>query len=455
MRDLRRFAVIRTRLPDAETATSPAIARSFHVGTTDPKLTPNRRFPRVRIALTLLAAAVILTSSNGPTDFDSRLTAVAATRGFNLVTWEIRTLTTRIGEAVLHPTRDDQIDRVQEYLRLTTAADRARQDRDAAWAREAVEGSSGQSEKAQARVVALESRLNDLRPSVESTLSAQIENELQRQAIRTALITFQGTTSPPFARPTLMPGVFFQLGTLPDLLVVAPTNRIQIIDSVLVQPGLSPTQIDQLETNADGLGVSSVVTGIGGLAAYPSMLPDTGSVRDLLVTVSHEWTHHYLALHPLGMSYFKSYEMREINETVADMVGHEVGQAVYDRTYAPLVAPRPPTTTPTGQAPPTRPDFWTLMRETRVTVEGYLSRNDVAGANAYMAEQRKELARQGYFVRKLNTAYLSFFGSYSGGANPYERKLRLIRSHSASLADFLATVSDMSNPSDLDRALAS
>src|SRR5262249_22053440 len=198
--------------------------------------------------------------------------------------------------------------------------------------------------------------------------------------------------------------------------------------------------------------LSSVVTGIGGLAAYPSMLPDTSSVQDLLITVSHEWTHHYLALRPLGTTYFDSYQMREINETVADMVGHEVGQAIYQHLYPPPPAPRPaPSQTP---APPPRPDFWTLMRQIRVAVEGYLTRHDVAGANLYMTEQRQELAKEGYYVRRLNTAYLAFFGSYAGSANPYEPKLRRLRERSGSLATFLDAVSQVRTPADLDRLAA-
>jgi len=137
---------------------------------------------------------------------------------------------------------------------------------------------------------------------------------------------------------------------------------------------------------------------------------------------------------------------------VADMVGHEVGQAIYQHLYPPPPAPRPtPSQTP---APPPRPDFWTLMRQIRVTVEGYLTRHDVAGANLYMTEQRQELTTEGYYVRRLNTAYLAFFGSYAGSANPYEPKLRRLRERSGSLAAFLDAVSQVRTPADLDRLAA-
>lgn len=413
---------------------------------------PRRSIPP--FVAVFLAIVVLLSSARGPTDLDFRLTAVAGGQGFNLASWEIATLTARVGEAMLHPAGSDRIGQVQEYVKVTAAAGRAHQELDAEWARSAVSGSPSDLAKPRSQVVALENQLMTLRPDVEATLSAQIEDELRRQSVRSTLFTVNPTREPPFFRPSLIPGVYFQLGTLPDLLVVAPKNRIQVISSVLLKPGLSPSQIDQLESNADGLGVSSVVTSIGGLAAYPSMLPDTQSVRDLLVTVSHEWTHHYLAFHPLGMSYFTNYEMREINETVADMVGREVGQAVYDRVYA-VRAPTlslPPARAASPQ--PAKPDFGSLMRETRVAVDEFLSHDDVAGADAYMARRRQVLARDGFYVRKLNTAYLSFFGSYAGGANPYEPKLRQIRANSRTLAAFLTLIEDVQTPSDLDRILA-
>jgi hypothetical protein len=65
------------------------------------------------------------------------------------------------------------------------------------------------------------------------------------------------------------------------------------------------------------------------------------------------------------------------------------------------------------------------------------------------------LARDGYYVPRLNTAYLAFFGSYAGTSNPYEARLRLLRQKSGSLRAFLETISTISQPSDLDRLLAS
>jgi hypothetical protein len=55
----------------------------------------------------------------------------------------------------------------------------------------------------------------------------------------------------------------------------------------------------------------------------------------------------------------------------------------------------------------------------------------------------------GFRVRKLNTAYLSFFGAYGGGGNRVESPLRALRQRSPSLAAFLRTVERIDDPGDL------
>jgi hypothetical protein len=346
--------------------------------------------------------------------------------------WEVQSLSNRWSQALIDPAPPGGPDLVLRYSRLSGEEARVRSQRDEEWAKKEVTGTSPELAATEQRLAALDAQLAQIRPAVEATVSQEIEAELRSRQVRRGLLTWDSIVAFPFARPEVTPGVFFQLGPLPNLLVVSPPDRIELIDSVLLQPDLSPTQVDSLESGADALGVSSVVTGIGGLAAYPSMLPDSSSPKDLLFTVAHEWTHHYLALRPLGVHYFDNYEMRTINETVADMVGAEVGGAVYERLYPAL--PPPGQTAAPRPAAPARPDFGALMRQIRVAVEGYLARHDVAGANAYMADQRQELVKDGYYVRRLNTAYLAFFGSYSGSANPVEPKLRRMRQRAGSLA---------------------
>lgn len=393
---------------------------------------------------------LLIPSGRPPSTLGWRLATLTRQTSFDLWSWEVRTLSARIDQSLRPPLAGAGPSAVRRYARLSVEENQARARRDGLWAREDVTGAAPGLARAQGRLDALDARLARLRPEVEAVLSAEVDAELRRRGLAPGL-DWTPLSRFPFFLPDPVPGVYFQLGPLPDLLAVAPRDRIELIGSVLVQPNLAPAQIDALENGADRLGVSSVVVGIGGLAAYPSMVPDDGSVKDLVITVSHEWTHHYLALRPLGMAYFNSYQMREINETVADMVGHEVGRAVYQRYYASsepkaigLAAAPPPSR-------PAEPDFWTLMRRVRVRVEAYLARHDVAGADAYMARARRDLARRGYYVRRLNTAYLAFFGSYAQTANPFEPKLRALRARTGSLKRFLEVVSQVRSPADLDR----
>jgi len=91
---------------------------------------------------------------------------------------------------------------------------------------------------------------------------------------------------------------------------------------VLLSDNLSTHSMDRIESETVPFGVSSVVIQIGGLAAYPAMIPDDEPLEDTLITICHEWAFHYLALHRLGESYFSSYDMATINESLVDIVGH-------------------------------------------------------------------------------------------------------------------------------------
>jgi len=68
-----------------------------------------------------------------------------------------------------------------------------------------------------------------------------------------------------------------------------------------------------------------------------------------------------------------------------------------------------------------------------------------------MEAERRRLVADGYYLRKLNTAYLSFFGAYAGGGNPYEPELRQLRQRAGSLKDFVLLVERISSPHDLKK----
>lgn len=72
-----------------------------------------------------------------------------------------------------------------------------------------------------------------------------------------------------------------------------------------------------------------------------------------------------------------------------------------------------------------------------------------------MEERRQKLVEMGHYLRKLNQAYFSFYGSYAAGTgwaaetNPIGEQMRILRERSPSLADFVNTVGGMSSYQDL------
>jgi len=69
-----------------------------------------------------------------------------------------------------------------------------------------------------------------------------------------------------------------------------------------------------------------------------------------------------------------------------------------------------------------------------------------------MEQKRQYLASKGYYIRKLNQAYFAFHGTYADSPtsiSPIGPELKELRSRSASLKDFLNTVSGMTNRQEL------
>ncbi|HEY3082952.1 MAG TPA: hypothetical protein VGM69_23940 [Chloroflexota bacterium] len=407
----------------------------------------------VRALLVGLVGATLLIAPASPRrDVPTGLAETTRRQAFSVVGWEIAALSGKaVGEA--RPVERDpqrRVEIVKEHFRNAAEIRRLRGELDRLFARG--RGADG------ARLAEVERELAEREGTfdrshgrVEAIVAEQIDAVLREEQLKHDLVSFVagGGWPVPFLR--VDPDVFFVYQRLPLDLVVAPRDRIGIVGTVLVSPDLTTTEIETLEDRVDAIGVSSLVSGIGGFGSYPSMIPDAESLRRGLDVIAHEWVHHYLAFRPLGRAYFASYEMRSVNETVADVVGQEVGARTFERFYR-ASEPAPATGETRPAAPTTgRRDFGAEMRRIRREVERLLAEGDVPSAERYMAEQRQELARLGWQVRKLNTAYLSFFGAYSGGANRFESPLRALRDRSDSLVGFLRTVERFERPEDAVR----
>jgi hypothetical protein len=288
------------------------------------------------------------------------------------------------------------------------------------------------------------------RPAVERILERQTSTVLAEEGLATL-----GTVFPP---------VQYQFTESPNLLVVSPRERIVMEDSYHVDSALPLDAIERIEADvARDLGASTLIEETGGISTYPTMVIEERNLEWVLSTIAHEWAHTYLFLRPLGRSYFESGSTRTLNETVASIVGDEIARRVLLRYYPEMVRPEPwpmPLAEHPywwAQRPGDQPfEFGPFMRETRLEVDRLLAEGKVEEAEAYMDARREVLVENGYNIRKLNQAYFAFHGSYAVGpaaTDPIGAKLRALRLHSGSLAEFVRTVAAFTGAADLDAAL--
>ena len=157
-----------------------------------------------------------------------------------------------------------------------------------------------------------------------------------------------------------------------------------------------------------------------------------------------------------------------MNETVADLVGHELAAEVVKRwpldasQPLPTASPTPaPTAAPGPSDQPQKPrlDIGAELRELRGEVDDLLKAGKIDDAEALMEQRRQELAARGVRIRKINQAYFAFLNLYAGSAgngvavNPIGPKIDTLRRQSGSLRSFIDIVGDITSVADLDRAI--
>ncbi|MBN1440595.1 MAG: hypothetical protein JW929_14400 [Anaerolineales bacterium] len=247
---------------------------------------------------------------------------------------------------------------------------------------------------------------------VEAILQEQVSSELRAEGF-----AYGGEMLPP---------VLFRFTQLPMGLIISPRHVIRQDANVQLAAGLTLERQIALEAEAERrLGVSALVVPFGGLGTFPTMIMETTYTQWVLEAVTHEWTHHYLYLHPLGIAYDSSAEMRTINETVATLFGKAIGAQVVRRHY-----PEWAGGIPNGSGakmllhgfPAPRQqefDYQHEMYVTRVETDRLLAEGKIAEAEAYMEARRRFIVENGYVIRRLNQAFFAFYGSYAD--SPGER----------------------------------
>ncbi len=285
------------------------------------------------------------------------------------------------------------------------------------------------------------------------TDNTTLNENLLEERIREAF-SGQGIYNPVISLKFGFPPVNIYLGKPPHLLVVSPRDRIENIREVMLLPEMDEKDMEAIEAEIDSPGYSSLVVGLGGLSTFPSYITDDADIRFIIDTAAHEWLHLYLTFTPLGflklldtIGLRQDYDITTMNETVADMVGKEIGEIVYRKYYAP-----PVTNGAAQEKDETGFDFNKVMRETRQAVDAYLAGGEIEAAEAYMDQQRQYLADNGYYIRKLNQAYFAFHGAYADSPtsiSPIGAEMRQLREESTSLKEFLDRVSVMTSRQDL------
>jgi hypothetical protein len=416
----------------------------------------------LELTLILFILALVLGYSI-PSGEDELEKARAYTRQieFNYLSW--------MGNAALLKLRTASIDAphafdratqhqiVIEYTRLTQQIFEKEYLLEQIYADAAITDKELASETLRAELAAMYARQAELAPLAEAIIQGQVSEILAEVGLTTA------------GQP--VPGVAYHVTPLPKALVISPRSHIEQTASISVETELTIDEMSALESRVEeGLGVSSLVVNIGGVGVYPTMVMRSSDLNWILNTVAHEWTHNYLTLRPLGLLYSETPELRTMNETTASIAGNEIGALAMERFYPELATSRPSTATRTVSAPFGHPepgdflrppfDYRAEMRETRITTDALLAEGKIEEAEAYMESRRLVFLQNGYLIRKLNQAFFAFHGAYAdapGGAageDPVGPAVRALRDQSRSLADFVNTISWMTNFEQLKAAVS-
>ncbi|HZP27167.1 MAG TPA: hypothetical protein VFB90_09005 [Dehalococcoidia bacterium] len=399
---------------------------------------PSRRTLALRLAaLGLLFAALLAASVVGGVRYfrasepSDPLARLADRYRYDFLGWELRNFPNmflyKLGHLFVTPDKESNQLTIEEYFQTTSDINR-------------LEASNGDP----AQLANLRSRRAGLENRVENILEGEIVGLLRDEGI---------TVSPPIFKgiDMLFPPVDFELDEPPKVLAVSPRDRIALSDSYELRTGLSEEAVQDIEQQAEATGVSAVVLDLGGIATYPAVVPALDSFRCVVHTAVHEWAHHYLAMYPLGQSYFSSPGARTMNETVADMVADELTPLIL------RIHPLPGSGTQAAAIDPSF-DFGAQMRQLRLEVDDLLARDEITQAEKLMELRRRVFAFNGFYIRKLNQAYLAFNNFYAaqpGSIDPTGAKMKELRARSGTLANFMSRVSQLTTVEELDALLRS
>lgn len=442
--------------------------------------------------LFLIGVFVLVVQGDGPPPdaYNTKLDRIVGADRFSIMRWEVEAFFEK-GFNGLLPAQDylDDEQRAQfavDYLDLTRHHIDLQQQVEDIYADPGIDDADAASLDLRAERDQVRDEIERRRPLAEGIVQEQVASVFSDNGLGLA--------------GQLFPPVQSRITPLPYILIISPRERIAYDLGIDLLPGLTVDRANEIEDGVfDQLDQAALVVPIGGLATYPSMILETQDLLFLLQTVSHEWVHHWLYLRPLGYRYLDGGETRTINETVASLIGDEVGILTLKRYYPDIAKdkysfvydPPKPLEEQLSTSPPPEPDpnvfnFNREMFNTRVQVDEYLEQaqelftqadeaeqanraeealslredawNVVETAEQYMEDRRAVFVKNGYQVRKLNQAYFAFYGSYAdapgaSGADPIGPAVRELRAHIPEIDEFLNVASSVVSLDDLNRVL--
>jgi len=400
------------------------------------------------VVFILLSLCLIIGGCAPTADFDRSLKTIVRPHQFSIAQWEFETITGELNSLIFGKGErvEDKAGAVVEYFNLVERI----KGLEAEIAAVNAGYESSDLASLEAELDRLQQQKAALTDEVERIIAGQIKEVLAEQGIFHPLDNY-------IKLRVGFPPLIFKLEPPPHLLVVSPRDRIESMREIHLQQKLSIEAMESIEEQVDELGVSSLVTGIGGLGTYPAFVIDDASLQFTVNAATEEWLHNYLTFKPLGFLYLldltgisRNYDIATMNETVVGIVSKEIG-AIVCQTYYPGYADN-------HQQPAEEPefDFNREMREIRQTVDTYLAKGEISQAEEFMEEKRQYLVSMGYYIRKLNQAYFAFHGTYADSPtsiSPIGAELKQLREQSTSLKAFLDTAAAMTSRQDLSLSI--
>lgn len=284
--------------------------------------------------------------------------------------------------------------------------------------------------------------LLDVESSIESLISDTIK--LEKLAYSSGII---------------FPPVLITLDSAPNILITSPRDKIRRGDEALLDPNLKLHQVIDIENKLlEQENLSSLVIPVGGIATYPVIVNKTDDLIWSLQTASHEWFHTYLFFKPLGFNMFKSSEMQILNETVANIVGKEIGMSAFNLLLndTDRQADLCELTTRPANERNDQFNFSNEMNETRLNTDKLLTEGKIDEAENYMDNRRLVFSENGYPIRKLNQAYFAFYGTYAdspGSISIIGPQVNEYRGYFDKLNEFVDDISQVTNYQEFKKSL--